>query len=76
MALSLLQHIIGTNQRVKYNQNTSLIGKAVKQAAQSQTVASSINMQYPDTGLFGFHVVADYKETGAVSQRIMRTTDT
>jgi ubiquinol-cytochrome c reductase core subunit 2 len=64
IALILLQMSLGVGPFVKYGTNvaTSKIGKAALSAATDPCTATSINVSYSDSGLFGFHVVASAKD--------------
>lgn len=58
-ALAVAQHILGVGPSVKYGSGaTSVLGKAVA-ASGGVGMATAININYSDTGLFGYFVVAD-----------------
>jgi hypothetical protein len=59
VALSLFQQALGAGPRVKYSHGPfSPLGSAAAQATQHPFALSGININYSDTGLFGFAVGA------------------
>lgn len=66
-ALAVAQHILGVGPSVKYASGaTSVLGKAVA-ASGGVGMATAININYSDTGLFGYFVVADSASADKVS---------
>lgn len=57
-ALAVAQQILGTGSHVKYGDSGSVLTKAVAGSG-GVGMASAININYSDTGLFGYFVVAD-----------------
>ena len=59
MALTLFQQILGSGARVKYSDGkTSQLGNAAALGTQHPFALTGINVNYSDTGLFGFAVGA------------------
>lgn len=66
-ALAVAQHILGVGPSVKYGSHgTSILGKAVAGSG-GVGMATAININYSDTGLFGYFVVADSASVDKVS---------
>ena len=64
---ALASHLFGTGpQRVKYA-SSSKLSKALLPLASQPFAASAFNFNYSDTGLFGFHLVADQNDVGKVA---------
>jgi ubiquinol-cytochrome c reductase core subunit 2 len=68
LTMGVLQLALGVGPFVKYGSNaaSSKIGKAAHSAASSPLAASCINVNYSDSGLFGFQVVASPKDVRKV----------
>lgn len=63
----MAQHILGVGLNVKYGSNaTSVLGKAVAGSG-GVGMASAININYSDAGLFGYFVAADSGSADKVS---------
>jgi ubiquinol-cytochrome c reductase core subunit 2 len=75
LAISLLQLSLGVGPFVKYGSTvaTSKIGKAAQAAASGPLAASCLNINYSDSGLFGFKVVAGAKDARKVLSAIVST---
>ena len=66
-ALAVAQHALGVGPSVKYGSNaTSALGKAVAGSG-GIGMASAVNINYSDSGLFGYFVVADSGSADKVS---------
>ncbi|KAJ8319159.1 hypothetical protein KUTeg_004250 [Tegillarca granosa] len=52
----VLQMIMGTEPSIKYAGCTSRLGQAVSQGTNKPFSVSCLNMNYSDSGLFGFHI--------------------
>lgn len=74
IGLSLLQHILGTGNRVEFSTGGQTpLGAAVAKVTDSPFAVSAFNISYTDTGLFGVTVAASAQDIGqavraAVSQ--------
>lgn len=62
LAQAVLQHTFGTQPKVHRSPYTSRLAKTAFEATGSPVHATTINIQYSDSGLFGFHVVADWRD--------------
>lgn len=64
LAISLLQLVLGVGPFIKYSSGSgsSKISKAAQGAVSGPVAASSINVSYSDSGLFGFRVISEAKE--------------
>jgi len=58
-ALAVAQQILGVGPGTKYGSNASSVLAKVCESSGGLGVASSINMNYSDAGLFGYFVMAD-----------------
>lgn len=69
----LLSHAFGTGgPRVKYSLGGSRVEKSVSALATQPMAVSSFSNNYSDAGLFGFHVVADRRDVGKVTQGVFK----
>jgi len=68
LAFGILQRVLGTTPFVKWGSNTasSRVNKAASEVAQGPFFASSLNMSYMDSGLFGLYVIASPADVGKV----------
>lgn len=67
LASGILNHAFGANSgRVKYSTGSSKLAKSVASLASEPFAVSSFNANYSDTGLFGFHIIADKGDVGKV----------
>jgi ubiquinol-cytochrome c reductase core subunit 2 len=75
LPMSLLQLALGVGPFVKYGSNvaSSKISKAAHSAASRPLAASCINVNYSDSGLFGFQVVASAKDIKKVLTAVVGT---
>ena len=73
LSLSLFQQILGSGPRVKYSEakNTPL-GSAAGQATQHPFALTGINVNYSDTGLFGFVAGAAADDIGNVVKSVVK----
>jgi len=72
LPVAVLQHAMGTGPRIKYSSNaTTKITQAAAQATASPFAASTLNLNYTDSGLFGFHVVMQAADAGSVLQSLI-----
>lgn len=71
-ALAVLQRILGGGPRVKYSSNLNCkVNHAVAKATNSPFATSCININYSDTGLFGFCTIAQAKDIGKVLKEMV-----
>lgn len=72
IALAVLHQAIGTGPHIKRSNNlaTSKINQAVAQATSAPFAASSINVNYSDSGLFGFSVITQATDADKVLKSI------
>ncbi|KAK3717304.1 hypothetical protein QZH41_002309 [Actinostola sp. cb2023] len=68
LAFGLLQRVLGTTPFIKWGSNTatSRLNKAASEVASGPFFASSLNMGYSDSGLFGLYVIATAADVGKV----------
>lgn len=72
IAAAVLQNIMGTGPRIKYSSNANAkITQAAAQATTNPFAVSTINLNYTDSGLFGFHVVAGKSDVGKVVKSLI-----
>lgn len=73
LALSIFQQILRSGPRVKYSdaKNTPL-GAAAGQATQHPFALTGMNVNYSDTGLFGFAVAAAANDINAVVKSVVK----
>jgi len=73
LAAAVLQHIMGTGPYVKYSGGvaSSKVAQAAAQAATLPFAASCYNVNYSDTGLFGFIVAAHAQDSEKVLRSIL-----
>jgi len=70
---ALVSHAFGQGgPRVKYSSGGSRIEKSVSPLASNPMAVSSFNANYTDSGLFGFHVVANKSDVGKVVKGVFR----
>ena len=63
----VVSHALGENPfRVKYSRGSSKLAKVASSQASEPASVSTFNNHYSDTGLFGFHIVADKDDIGKV----------
>ena len=62
---------MGTGSTIKYGGNASSKLAAVVAGAGGAGAASAINVNYADTGLFGYMVTADDDAAGSVSLELI-----
>lgn len=64
LTISVLQLALGVGPFIKYSSGSvsSKVSKAAQAAVTGPVAASSINMSYSDSGLFGFRVISEAKE--------------
>lgn len=73
LALSLFQQILGSGPRVKYSEaKNTPYGAAVGQATQHPFAVTGININYSDTGLFGFAVASAATDINGVVKSITK----
>ncbi|XP_071543367.1 cytochrome b-c1 complex subunit 2, mitochondrial [Panulirus ornatus] len=58
-ALAVAQHILGVGPNIKYGCNAGSVLSQAVAASGGIGMASSININYSDTGLFGYFIIAD-----------------
>lgn len=68
LAYGILQRVLGTTPFIKWGSNTSSsrVNKAASEVAVGPFFASSLNMNYVDSGLFGLYVIATPTDIGKV----------
>lgn len=67
MATGIVSHAFGESPfRVKYSRGSSKLAKVAAAQSTEPASASAFNSNYSDTGLFGFHIVADKNDIGKV----------
>jgi len=59
--VTVLQRILGSGQYMKWGSNTlsSRLNKAASAVTQGPLLINSLNLSYSDSGLFGFHAIAE-----------------
>jgi len=74
IAAAVLQNLMGTGPRIKYSANANAkVTQAAAQATSDPFAVSTINLNYRDTGLFGFHVAAGKSDIGSVLKSLIST---
>ena len=66
-ASAIAAHALGTGPRVKYSANSGRVARAALPAAKNPALLSTFNSLYTDTGLFGFHVIANKSDVAKVN---------
>lgn len=67
LASGVVSHALGENPfRVKYSRGSSKLAKVASSQASEPASVSTFNNHYTDTGLFGFHIIADKNDIGKV----------
>lgn len=67
MATGIVSHAFGESPfRVKHSRGSSKLAKVAAAQSTEPASASAFNSNYSDTGLFGFHIVADKNDIGKV----------
>jgi len=68
LAFGILQRLLGTTPFIKWGSNTatSRLNKAASEVADGPFFASSLNMSYSDSGLFGIYVISTPGDIGKV----------
>lgn len=67
LSSGIISHAFGASaNRIKHSSGSSKLAKVALSQASQPAVASSFNANYSDTGLFGFHVVANKNDVGKV----------
>lgn len=73
MALALFQQVLGTGPRVKYSEGkVSPLGSAAAQGTEHPFALTGVNVNYSDTGLFGFAVGAAGSDIHKVVKAIVK----
>lgn len=67
VALAIAQQMLGVGSGIKYGSNASSILSRAAAASGGVGVASAININYSDVGLFGYFVMADSSSVDKVS---------
>jgi len=72
LPLAILQNLMGTGPRIKYSSAPhAKISQAAAQATPNPFAASTINLNYSDNGLFGFHIISHSKDAGKVLESVV-----
>jgi len=67
----LIAHAYGTGApRVKYSTGASKVEKIASALATKPMAVSAFNASYSDTGILGYHIVADKKDIGKVTKAV------
>ena len=69
-ALAIAQQILGTGAHIKRGNNTSSVFSGVIGSSGGVGMASAINVNYTDGGLFGYFVISDSANAGQVSKAV------
>ncbi len=69
LASAIVNQAFGTGPRVKWSDGANRVANAVLPLATEPASVSSFNVNYSDTGLFGFHVVTTTNDAGKVRQK-------
>jgi len=70
--LALLQNVMGAGRHIKYADGlNSKVQLAADKAASHPCVASTININYSDTGLFGVNIVSHAEDAGKVTKAVV-----
>lgn len=70
LASNIAAHAFGTGSRIKYSAGGNKLIKAISAAASGPVSAASFNINYSDTGLFGFHIVGGKNDIGKVVKAV------
>lgn len=67
-ALTVLQKILGCGQYMKWGSNTvsSRLNKAAQSLSDGPLMVNALNVSYSDSGLFGFHAIAEPQTISSV----------
>jgi len=72
IAAAVLQNLMGVGPRIKYSSNANAkIVQAAAQATSDPFAVSTINLNYRDSGLFGFHAVAGKSDIRGVLKSLV-----
>jgi len=72
LASGVLSHAFGAEgPRIKYSTGYNKLSRAVGPHASQPALATSFNANYSDTGLFGFHVIANKSDVGKVVRGVL-----
>jgi len=67
----IVAHLFGTvGSRINYSSNNGRLARAVLGQAANPAAVSAFNANYTDTGLFGFHVVANKTDVGKIARGV------
>lgn len=72
LPLAILQKALGTGTSIKYSGGASKIAQAGAQAVSNPFAASAINLNYSDSGMFGFYTISNSKDTGKLLKAIVQ----
>ncbi|KAK4337062.1 hypothetical protein RND71_043758 [Anisodus tanguticus] len=73
LILEIFSKYLGTGARVSYGFGGSKVAQAVSAVAKKPFQFSSLNLNYYDTGLFGFTTITDGEETSTIIKTIVNT---
>lgn len=68
----VLQMLMGTDTRIKYTDSASRLSQALGQVTSKPFSVSCLNMNYSDSGLFGFHIQGD---AGDIDKMVKKATE-
>ncbi|XP_046854752.1 cytochrome b-c1 complex subunit 2, mitochondrial-like [Xenia sp. Carnegie-2017] len=73
LSFGVLQRVLGITPFIKWGSNTvsSRINKAVQKVTDGPFMGSALNINYTDSGLFGFHAAASPKDAAKVTRTIV-----
>ncbi|CAB3993061.1 Cytochrome b-c1 complex subunit 2, mitochondrial [Paramuricea clavata] len=73
LAFGVLQRVLGVTPFIKWGSNTtsSRINKAAQGVTDGPFMGSTLNINYSDSGLFGFYTAASPKDAGKVTRAIV-----
>lgn len=72
LASGVAAHAFGIGSRIKYASSATKLARAAAKEASEPAFVSSFNANYSDTGLFGFHVIANKKDVGKVVKAVAK----
>jgi len=72
LPLAVLQKALGTGTSVKYSAGSSKISQVAAQAVSGPFAASAINLNYSDSGIFGFYTISHASESGKLLKALVQ----
>jgi ubiquinol-cytochrome c reductase core subunit 2 len=72
LSLAVLQKALGTGPSIKYSSGSSKISQAGAQAVSGPFAASTININYSDSGIFGFYTISQATDSGKLLKSLVQ----